>query len=66
MSIEVLSASTEAFDRGDKIAEYQTLESLQECLQECLQERLQEYVLISTRYQRVECFRRSQGGLLDS
>ena len=49
--IEVLSDSTEAFDRGDKFADYQALESLQE------------YVLINTRRQRVECFRRNEQGL---
>ncbi|MBD2257703.1 Uma2 family endonuclease [Pseudanabaena sp. FACHB-2040] len=49
--VEVLSDSTEAFDRGDKFADYQLLESLQE------------YVLINTRHQRVECFRRSEAGL---
>lgn len=49
--IEVLSNSTEGFDRGDKFADYQTLESLQE------------YVLINTRKQRVECFRRNDQGL---
>ncbi len=49
--VEVLSDSTEAFDRGDKFADYQTLESLQE------------YVLINTRHQRVECFRRNETGL---
>jgi len=49
--IEVLSDSTEAFDRGDKFADYQTLESLEE------------YVLINTRHQRVECFRRNEAGL---
>ncbi|MBD2261138.1 Uma2 family endonuclease [Pseudanabaena sp. FACHB-2040] len=49
--VEVLSGSTEAFDRGDKFADYQTLESLQE------------YVLINTRHQRVECFRRNEAGL---
>lgn len=49
--VEVLSASTEAFDRGDKFADYQTLESLEE------------YVLINTRHQRVECFRRNEAGL---
>lgn len=47
--VEVLSASTEAYDRGDKFADYQTLESLQE------------YVLINPRRQRIECFRRSEG-----
>jgi Uma2 family endonuclease len=45
--IEVLSDSTEAFDRGDKFTDYQTLGSLQE------------YVLISTKRQRMECFRRT-------
>jgi Uma2 family endonuclease len=48
--VEVLSGSTEAFDRGDKFADYQTLESLEE------------YVLINTRHQRIECFRRDSGG----
>ena len=48
--VEVLSDSTEAFDRGDKFADYQTLESLEE------------YVLINTRHQRIECFRRDSGG----
>ncbi|MBE9037720.1 Uma2 family endonuclease [aff. Roholtiella sp. LEGE 12411] len=45
--VEVLSNSTEAFDRGDKFVDYQVLESLQE------------YVLINTKRQRVECFRRN-------
>lgn len=49
--VEVLSDSTEAFDRGDKFSDYQTLESLQE------------YVLINTKRQRVECFRRNDEGL---
>lgn len=49
--IEVLSDSTEAFDRGDKFADYQELESLRE------------YVLINTKRQRVECFRRNDEGL---
>jgi len=49
--VEVLSASTEAFDRGDKFADYQHLESLQE------------YVLINQKRQRVECFRRNEQGL---
>lgn len=48
--VEILSDSTEAFDRGDKFADYQTLDSLQE------------YVLINTRRQRIECFRRSTKG----
>ena len=49
--VEVLSKSTEAFDRGDKFADYQTLDSLEE------------YVLINTHLQRMECFRRNQAGL---
>ncbi len=49
--IEVLSKGTEAFDRGDKFADYQNLETLQE------------YVLISQKRQRVECFRRNAEGL---
>jgi len=49
--VEVLSNSTEAFDRGDKFADYQYLESLQE------------YVLINSKKQRVECFRRHEQGL---
>jgi Uma2 family endonuclease len=49
--IEVLSESTEAFDRGDKFIDYQTLDSLQE------------YVLISTKQQRVDSYRRSEQGL---
>ena len=49
--IEVLSDSTEAFDRGDKFADYQSLPSLQE------------YVLINTKKARIECFRRTDDGL---
>lgn len=49
--VEVLSDSTEAFDRGDKFVDYQQLESLQE------------YVLINIKRQRVECFRRNNEGL---
>lgn len=49
--VEVLSDSTEAFDRGDKFADYRQLESLQE------------YVLISQKRQQVECFRRNAEGL---
>ncbi|WP_072622796.1 Uma2 family endonuclease [Spirulina major] len=44
--IEVLLESTEKFDRGDKLSDYQALASLEE------------YVLVSTQYQRVEIFRR--------
>lgn len=49
--IEVLSTSTEAFDRGDKFTDYQQLESLQE------------YVLVSQTRQRVDYFQRSSQGL---
>ncbi len=49
--IEVLSPSTEAFDRGDKFVDYQHIETLEE------------YVLISTTRQRVDCFRRNAEGL---
>ena len=49
--IEVLSDSTEAFDRGDKFADYQSLPSLQE------------YVLVNTRKARIECFRRTKEDL---
>ena len=49
--IEVLSDSTEAGDRGDKFVDYQELETLRE------------YVLINTKRQRVECFRRNEQGL---
>lgn len=49
--IEVLSPSTEGRDRGDKFQDYRTLESLTE------------YVLVSTKRQVVEVFRRKEGGL---
>lgn len=49
--VEVLSDSTEAFDRGDKFADYQSLESLQE------------YILINSKKARIECFRRGENGL---
>jgi len=48
---EVLSDSTEAFDRGDKFADYQTLHTLQE------------YIQLNSRQQRLECFRRNEAGL---
>lgn len=48
--IEVLSPSTEAFDRGDKFADYRHIESLQE------------YVLVSQNRENVDCFRRNQDG----
>ncbi|MEH2266225.1 Uma2 family endonuclease [Nostoc sp.] len=49
--IEVLSESTEGFDRGDKFNDYQTLDSLEE------------YVLVNSKHQRVETFRRNDQGL---
>lgn len=49
--IEVLSNSTEGFDRGDKFADYQMLETLQE------------YGLINTKKPKVECFRLNDDGL---
>ena len=48
--VEVLSSTTEAFDRGDKFADYRQINSLQE------------YVLISQTRIRVECFRRNLEG----
>lgn len=48
--IEVLSDSTEAFDRGDKFADYRQLESLQE------------YVTVSQTRKRVESFRKNSEG----
>ncbi|MBD0265946.1 MAG: Uma2 family endonuclease [Tolypothrix sp. Co-bin9] len=48
--IEVLSESTEGYDRGKKFASYRHLESLQE------------YVLISPDQMNVECFRRNDEG----
>ena len=49
---EVLSESTEAYDRGGKFAAYRTLESLNE------------YLLIDSRSQSVEVFRRQPDGWL--
>jgi len=49
--IEVLSKSTEAFDRGDKFADYQQIETLEE------------YVLINASRLRLDCFRRNAEGL---
>jgi Uma2 family endonuclease len=49
--IEVLSSSTEAFDRGDKFLDYQHIETLEE------------YVLIGTTRRRADCFRRNAEGL---
>ncbi|AMW30118.1 Uma2 family endonuclease [Arthrospira platensis] len=50
--IEVLSDSTEAFDRGDKFMDYQSIDSLQE------------YILINTRHPRLEIFRRQDDSWL--
>jgi Uma2 family endonuclease len=49
--IEILSKSREAFDRGDKFADYRQIETLQE------------YVLISQTKIQVECFRRNNDNL---
>lgn len=49
--VEVLSPSTEAYDRGGKFAHYRRLETLQE------------YVLIQSEQIGVECFRRNEQGL---
>lgn len=49
--IEVLSDSTEAFDRGDKFADYQLLDSLEE------------YVLINTKKMRIESYCRTEDNL---
>lgn len=48
--VEVLSDTTEAFDRGDKFNDYRNLESLQE------------YVLVSQTRKQVECFRKNVEG----
>lgn len=49
--IEVLSKSTEAFDRGDKFNDYQTLDSLEE------------YILVNTNLKRIEIYRRNDSNL---
>ncbi|MEA5500164.1 Uma2 family endonuclease [Limnoraphis robusta Tam1] len=48
--VEVLSPSTEAFNRGNKFADYRQIETLEE------------YVLISQDQINVECFRRNEEG----
>ncbi len=48
--VEVLSPSTEAFNRGDKFADYRQIETLEE------------YVLVSQDRINVECFRRNDQG----
>lgn len=50
LMIEVLSPSTERFDRGDKFKDYRTLDSLEE------------YMLVNNHYQQVEIFRRNHDG----
>jgi Uma2 family endonuclease len=50
MLVEVLSETSEAYDRGEKFAHYRRLASLRE------------YVLVSQREPRVEVFRRTAGG----
>ncbi|MDV2993942.1 MAG: hypothetical protein N4J56_003596 [Chroococcidiopsis sp. SAG 2025] len=49
--VEVLSPSTEAYDRGGKFARYRQLETLQE------------YILIDSEQIGVDCFRRNEQGL---
>ena len=49
--IEVLSESTETFDRGKKFQYYRTIPSLQE------------YILISSQEYLIECFRRTKNDL---
>ncbi|MGB5593767.1 MAG: Uma2 family endonuclease [Crocosphaera sp.] len=49
--IEVLSKSTEAFDRGQKFSDYQTCPTLKE------------YVLIHQNERKIECYRREESGV---
>ncbi len=49
--VEVLSDGTEAFDRGDKFNDYQTLPSLEE------------YILVNSKHQRLEIFRRQENNI---
>jgi Uma2 family endonuclease len=51
--IEVLSATTEAYDRGEKFRYYRACPTVQE------------YVLVATKYQLVEVFRRTPKGWTD-
>ncbi len=48
--VEVLSATTEAYDRGEKFAHYRRMHTLKE------------YVLVSQDEPRIECFRRDELG----
>jgi Uma2 family endonuclease len=49
--VEVLSPSSEAYDRGEKFAHYRRIPSLQE------------YVLVSYQTRRIEVYRRGEGGV---
>jgi Uma2 family endonuclease len=49
--IEVLSKSTESFDRGDKFSDYQTCPTLKE------------YILIHQNQMKIECHRREDSGI---
>ncbi len=49
--IEVLSKSTEAFDRGEKFTDYQTCPTLKE------------YILIHQDQKKIECYRREESGV---
>jgi Uma2 family endonuclease len=49
--IEILSKSTEAFDRGEKFTDYQTCPTLQE------------YVLVHQDRVKIECYRRGESGI---
>ena len=49
--IEVLSKSTESFDRGDKFSDYQTCPTLKE------------YILIHQNQMKIECHRREDSGV---
>ncbi len=49
--VEVLSDSTETFDRGKKFQYYRTIPSLQE------------YILVSSQEYLIECFRRTKNDL---
>ena len=48
--IEILSKSTEAFDRGEKFSDYQTCPTLEE------------YVLVHQNQLKIECYRRDSSG----
>jgi Uma2 family endonuclease len=48
--IEILSKSTEAYDRGEKFAQYRRLDSLKE------------YLLVAQDHYRIECFTRQPNG----